>query len=797
MRTISAGESTILSARQGAYALRIEVKDAGGNWIAYDDVSGVDCQDRAEITQDANQRVAQATVHIAREIDGNLLSPLITADIDAGRAIRISGSRVAIGDAASYELLFEGTVDSWDCAADPMTLVSRDGMGVLVDRWVEEETEYGSEAGTAIETVMQSIIDDWADAAFTLYTPSSPGFLVTPYKQQKESVLSGLQTLADLIGWVLEYRWDDGTSAFRLTFYEPDRTPSATAFDFTADDYYDVSKLAVSRLEIRNAVTVRYTDAATGARSAYSAEDSGSITKYGRLWMEIEESDESPIDSDAEATTLGDAALSDLATPVAEQAVTTDLFWPVQLGDYYGFTANDVHYDVDQSFSVTGYTHVFENGTGKTTIQTRGAGAVSHTRGWIKREKKGRPPEEVVTGVQLRDWRFDYEEDGTLTIRWTRGDLVDEVWIYNNLRADPVPDSPWPAAGAVPDDVLAVGTDVFTTAVPASGSRRYVQFETRDANGFARWVRRFTISPQAVTTADDLGDASVAVGKLKLAVQSYSLSNPNAFSATDYDTVAWAAVTLHTAAQDYAISAGNTGNMLASTTYYIYFDPAVSTTTFQVSPVLDDASGEDVILLCIAQPKSNIAQDAFFLPGVGILGGLGEEQISANLIATNILAANTITAVLLNVGTLSAITADLGTVTAGSIANAGGTFLLDLDATGTDPLLTVTDGVDVALQILADGTLDNISTIGSVVVGEGGGGGGGSILTRGAFSGLGITEGGTLDVLDGSGNNVFAVRGTGSTIGFYGATPVAQQTGVAVTAAAIHAALVNLGLITA
>ena len=34
-------------------------------------------------------------------------------------------------------------------------------------------------------------------------------------------------------------------------------------------------------------------------------------------------------------------------------------------------------------------------------------------------------------------------------------------------------------------------------------------------------------------------------------------------------------------------------------------------------------------------------------------------------------------------------------------------------------------------------------------------------------------------------------------IGFYGTAPVAQQTGVAVSAAAIHAALVNLGLITA
>ena len=37
----------------------------------------------------------------------------------------------------------------------------------------------------------------------------------------------------------------------------------------------------------------------------------------------------------------------------------------------------------------------------------------------------------------------------------------------------------------------------------------------------------------------------------------------------------------------------------------------------------------------------------------------------------------------------------------------------------------------------------------------------------------------------------------GTTVGFYGTVPTAQQTGVAVTAAAIHAALVTLGLITA
>lgn len=42
-----------------------------------------------------------------------------------------------------------------------------------------------------------------------------------------------------------------------------------------------------------------------------------------------------------------------------------------------------------------------------------------------------------------------------------------------------------------------------------------------------------------------------------------------------------------------------------------------------------------------------------------------------------------------------------------------------------------------------------------------------------------------------------SVGNSAAVIGFYGATPVAKQTGVAVSAAGIHAALVALGLIAA
>lgn len=49
----------------------------------------------------------------------------------------------------------------------------------------------------------------------------------------------------------------------------------------------------------------------------------------------------------------------------------------------------------------------------------------------------------------------------------------------------------------------------------------------------------------------------------------------------------------------------------------------------------------------------------------------------------------------------------------------------------------------------------------------------------------------------GSDSGVKIGLSTSETLGFYGATGVVKQTGVAVTAAAVHAALVALGLIAA
>ena len=117
------------------------------------------------------------------------------------------------------------------------------------------------------------------------------------------------------------------------------------------------------------------------------------------------------------------------------------------------------------------------------------------------------------------------------------------------------------------------------------------------------------------------------------------------------------------------------------------------------------------------------------------------------------------------------------------------------------------------LQVLLDTTPDALAR-GGVSINRGASGGAG-----GNAKGLWVSGGSEFNPAAGAGDltvynqeagkyiyfvtggtgagNTPLILGSGNKIGFYNTAPIAQQTGVAVTAAGIHAALVNLGLITA
>ena len=399
MRTVTAGEQTVLEGAHLATFARVLVEDADGTYQDLTDQDSLDWVDSGRIAQTIDQIVATGQFTFWRSQEGgNSLAPLDEDSllnrnsvpayaplIDVGRGIRCEFATMAIGSSPSagdWQRVFQGVIDQWTVKNDFVNVLARDAIGAeIADSFIEAETVYGTGPGRALEDVMQDILTAWT--GLTLYTPVSPSFNVTTYNQQRVSVLEALQQLAGLIGWVIQPRWDDGTSAFRLEFYEPDRAPVSTDWTWAANRYEAVPDFTLSRLDIRNALSLWYTNT-SGVRSQVTASDATSITKYDRQWMEIEEPSDSPIDTSTEAQDMIDGALLDLKDPIAGQEVKTLCFWPVQLSDYFQFNANAVHYTVNQAFGITGFRHEFSGGQVDTYLLTRGKPA-GFIRPWLAR----------------------------------------------------------------------------------------------------------------------------------------------------------------------------------------------------------------------------------------------------------------------------------------------------------------------------------------------------------------------------------------------------------------------------
>ena len=257
--------------------------------------------------------------------------------------------------------------------------------------------------GQAVEGIMQNLLDDnkaASDPSVTLYTPTSPSWAITEYIQQREFTLDALRALAQQIGWDVRYKWRSGTSQFELTFYQPTRTSPSVDFTFGPSDYETPTQLKVDIATIRNSIRVWYGDASdlwpdgTPKRKVVEVSDSSSITKYGELWMEIQEDQTSQINSSTEANTLANAALSDLKEPTAELDVPLCRGFPwVELNDYYTFSANDLQFDADQSLAVVQFQHTSQGGKGlKTTLQTRGLPTIGTRSHLDKRVNPKVPP---------------------------------------------------------------------------------------------------------------------------------------------------------------------------------------------------------------------------------------------------------------------------------------------------------------------------------------------------------------------------------------------------------------------
>lgn len=302
----------------------------------------------------------------------------------------VLGDLVVPTDSKRNDHYYEVTTAGTGAATEP---VWPTGGGSTVVNGGATFTEAGatsSSVGTAIETVLQQILDDNGFGVVSLWCPTSPSYAVKNFKLNRQPLFEALRNIPDgTIGWCLRYMDDAGTP--RLKMFDPLRSTTTSLRTFgpteIAEDGYN--RVSVELQNIRNAVDVTFSDAqdldASGnpKRKTVSRTDSASITKYGRLFCAVAESSTSNIDTTAEATALADRMLSDLAEPTADlEAELTYLFPYVELCDLYTFAADGVHFDSDQKLAVSSYTHRINARECSTSLRIRGKPASQSAAGW-------------------------------------------------------------------------------------------------------------------------------------------------------------------------------------------------------------------------------------------------------------------------------------------------------------------------------------------------------------------------------------------------------------------------------
>lgn len=400
MRSATAPQLAALASMSRSSHVRVFVDRTGaGVYADLTAISGHNWLDHVEINDTIDATGMSASVTLRREVDGDSVATLMESSdannlggsyvplIDAGRRFYIEACVLdpyATPAPSDWVEVFRGRIDDVDFGAsgNELNFFGRDQFGDLAQQWIEQDGYIGHPSGFSVESVIQAQLDRYDAAATVLYTPVSPGFMMLVSEQKKESLASALQSYVDCFGWMLRFVWDSGTSAWRLTLYDPSRAKTVPDHTFDADDYFEITRAAISRRNIRNAVRITYTRAGGTQRSSTVYSNPTSITKYGRQYLEIAESSTSQIDTAAEAISMGSAILSDLAFPSAEYTIRMPYFWPIELADLYRFTGNGVTHDTSLDLAVVGYRHMLSQRDCSTEVMVRGKPSSGYRR-WL------------------------------------------------------------------------------------------------------------------------------------------------------------------------------------------------------------------------------------------------------------------------------------------------------------------------------------------------------------------------------------------------------------------------------
>lgn len=526
MRTVSTAKLDVLDAKKFDVHLRLEAENSTGGKVNLSALSSADWVEAVRWDWDLDQPVAQLTADIRRDHStGESLAPLrgdstfnlnstsgFAALIYPGAGLDVYTAVTTAGAAApatsEYDHVFQGEIDEVAWESSPIQVVARSrNMAQLVDRWLESSSAvYGSSSGDLIAGVIQEVLGDWTDLSTDVLLSTDPAFLISPaYNPDKQQVLQAVTSLSQLIGWNLNEVWSTASTSWGIKFSEPNRTATSSEIDheFGPDKYYGVRRMSVDRVDVRNVVNVIY--GPTSSRANVLVQSTSSIGSYGRRWMEIEEASNSAIDSSSEANTLASAALSDLKEPKATHEIELPYWYPAEIGDYYGFTANEVHYSEDQFLAVYGVSHELSRDKHRSRIRVRGQPA-GHRLQWLQYRHGGN-----VVFAEVLSVAPTFDEDAELILSLT-ATLGVAVAIYVTVGVGTEPADP---TASVNDGSLSGAGGVLLTGVHVDpGESVVIKAVAADAAGVLGPVVRSETSRRVSAFHFDSTDRTYAEDSL-------------------------------------------------------------------------------------------------------------------------------------------------------------------------------------------------------------------------------------------------------------------------------------------
>lgn len=419
-RTIASGHFTVHT--------RALIRDSAGAWLDLTSLYGANFVDGYEDGDAVDDDGATGRLRLRRRSEFSSIAPFMSASranlvaqlLDITRRIKIEEAVVPHG---ADESVVAGV--HWSLVFDGYARVIGDGSGEVIDlelkdriyplqvAWISPnrlgaapDEDYAYAAGTPIETVLAQQLVDWRPTsiggtiegfaggldAVTLYCPTSPAFNMNAFALPASSHVAQGQadTVDRTIAWLLRFVWDEVRQEFRYTLADPGRSKTWGASDPILEPWQvlDFKKLEVNDDDIRNEIEVEYGDSSTtdnltvNKRASVRVENATSVTRWWRRYARIGLATASELNSAAQATTLANNVLSDLANPLADFEVETLPRRDIRLGDLVKMRADGKRLGYDVIVAVVGIRHTRNKGERSTIFSMRAAAPVGRRRRW-------------------------------------------------------------------------------------------------------------------------------------------------------------------------------------------------------------------------------------------------------------------------------------------------------------------------------------------------------------------------------------------------------------------------------